>query len=289
MSAHVKRALGTVVLIGSLLTIPLVVLLEEQPGNAWVRAADWGIWAIFLVEYLALLVTAPNRSQYIRGTPVNALVVVLSFPLLPALLGLVRLARLIRFLRFLRLAGVTAKGIAGIKGVLVRRGFVYVAMSAFFLVLAGGTALAIIEPQTVRGRITDGICWALFTVTTVGYNDVTPATIWGRMIGVFLMLTSVGLISTLAASITASFLDHEEEAEMRQLREQVTRIENLLADIAAGSEHRPSDLISPGLILAGQPVKGNGTSRETLPCTGHSGRPSSPRVDTQPAVAPPPA
>jgi voltage-gated potassium channel len=217
-----------------LLTIPLVILLEERPGVGWVRVADWGVWAIFAAEYLILLVTAQERLDYVRATPINLLVVILSFPLLPALLGLVRLARLIRFLRLLRLAGVTAKGIAGIKGVLVRRGFAYVAVAAFFLVLAGGTALAIIEPQTVRGHVVDGICWALYTVTTVGYNEVTPATVWGRMIGVILMLTSVGLISTLAASITASFIGHEEDAEMRQLREQVARIEAMLTGIAGG-------------------------------------------------------
>lgn len=229
-----KRTLGTVVLIGAIATIPLVILLEEQPGASWVRAADWSVWAIFLAEYIILLIAAPNRLVYVRRTPINLFVVVLSFPLLPVLLGLVRLARLVRFLRLLRLAGVTAKGITGIKGVLTRRGFVYVATAAFFLVLAGGTALAIIEPEAVRGRIIDGILWALFTVTTVGYSDVTPATVWGRMIGVVLMLTSVGLVSTLAASITASFLGHEEDEEMRKMKEQLTRIETLLAGIPVG-------------------------------------------------------
>lgn len=237
--AEWKRVLASLVLVATLATIPLVILLEEQPAAKWVQLADWLVWAIFLFEYVTLFALAVCKREYVRRTPVNLLVVILSFPLLPAVLGLVRLARLARFLRLVRLAGVTAKGIAGIRGVLSRRGFVYVAIAAAFLVFAGGTALALIEPQTVRGRIFDGICWALFTVTTVGYNDVTPSSVWGRMIGVILMLTSVGLVSTLAASITASFLGQEEGAEIRELRDQLTRVETMLVTLTSDF-HRDS-------------------------------------------------
>ena len=167
-TAGLRRLLAPIVVVATLATIPIVMALEELPAAKWVRVADWAIWTVFLFEYVTLLAMSPRKREFARRTPVNLLVVILSFPLLPAVLGLVRLARLARFLRLLRLAGVTAKGITGIRTVLARRGFLYVAIAAAFLVLAGGTALAFIEPQTVRGRILDGICWALFTVTTVG-------------------------------------------------------------------------------------------------------------------------
>jgi voltage-gated potassium channel len=232
MRTRSKRTLATVVLIATLATIPLVILLEERPGVGWVQAADWCVWSIFVFEYLVLMIAARNPRHYVRQNPVNLLVILLSFPSLPSILGLVRLARLVRFLRLLRLAGITTKGITGIRHVLTRRGFADVAIAAAFLVLAGGTALALIEPETVRGHITDGIYWALFTVTTVGYSTVIPATAWGRMIGVVLMLTSVGLISTLAASITASFLGQDEEEELRELKQQISRMEALLVGMS---------------------------------------------------------
>jgi voltage-gated potassium channel len=250
MGAKSKRTLATVVLVATLATIPLVILLEEQPGAGWVRAADWCLWAIFVLEYVILMITARNARDYLRQNPVNLLVILLSFPSLPSILGLVRLARLVRFLRLLRLAGITTKGITGIRHVLTRRGFADVAIAAAFLVLAGGTALALIEPETVRGHITDGIYWALFTVTTVGYSTVTPATSWGRMIGVVLMLTSVGLISTLAASITASFLGRDEEAELRDLKQQISRMEELLV----GMSIRVGDPSFSGLLLTEGPT-----------------------------------
>jgi hypothetical protein len=91
----------------------------------------------------------------------------------------------------------------------------------------------------------NGIFWALYTVTTAGYSDVTPATMWGRLIGVILMVTSVGLISTLAASITASFLGNEEGAEIKELRKQTTRMEALLQELIAQRQGMPEQLNGP--------------------------------------------
>jgi voltage-gated potassium channel len=132
-----------------------------------------------------------------------------------------------------------------LRTVLARRGFVYIASGALVLVLAGGAGLALLEPQTVRGEMLNGIFWALYTVTTVGYSDVTPASIWGRLIGVVLMVTSVGLISTLAASITASFLGKEEGVEIKELRNQATRLEALLQELLAQRQEMPGQLNRP--------------------------------------------
>jgi voltage-gated potassium channel len=246
MQTGFRRALDGLVFCGALATIPLVILLEQKPLPAWVQVADWAVWSVFVIEYVALLIAAPNRLRYVRRTPIHLLVVLLSLPSLPVLLGLVRLARLARFVRLLRVAGVTARGIVGLKAILTRRGFVYVALTASVVVLAGGTGLALLEPETVRGRFLDGICWALFTVTTVGYSDITPATVWGRLIGVVLMLTSVGLVSTLAASITATFLGHEEGEDLREIKERVIRIELLLANIAADQAQSTHSNVTDG-------------------------------------------
>jgi len=190
--------------------------------------ADWTIWAIFLLEYVVMVVFSPKRIAYVRQNPLNLVVVVLSYPALPAMFGLVRLARLARFLRLVRLMTVTARAIEALRIIFWRRGVAFVAGISAFIIFAGGTCLTLLEPQTVRGGFGDGVWWAIVTASTVGYGDIAPTTLPGRLIAVVLMLTGVGLMSTLAASITAYFLGTEENAGLVELRERMARIEGLL-------------------------------------------------------------
>ena len=171
---------------------------------------------------------APERTAYIKRNPLNLAVIVLSYPGLPAIFGLVRLARLARFLRLLRLVSVTARAIEAMRIIFLRRGVVFVAGIAVFIIFARGTGLALLEPQTVKGGLGAGVWWAIVTASTVGYGDISPTTLVGRLIAVLLMLSGVGLMSTLAASITAYFLGAEENAGLMELRERTARIESLL-------------------------------------------------------------
>ena len=52
----------------------------------------------------------------------------------------------------------------------------------------------------------DGIWWALVTVTTVGYGDITPLTTPGRVVAGGLMFLGLGLIATVTAIVSAKFI-----------------------------------------------------------------------------------
>ena len=196
-----------------------------------VQVADWAIWVIFLAEYTIELALWPNRRAYAKKNWISPLVIVLSFPLVPALLSLTRLARLGRLLRLVRLLGVTVRALSELKAVLARRSLVYVLCITLLTILAGGTGLTLLEPETVKGGISDGIWWAVVTATTVGYGDIAPQSGWGRMIAVGIMLAGLGLISTLAASITTFFVGREEGAEVRELQERTIRMEAMLEEL----------------------------------------------------------
>lgn len=246
MSDRLVRTLEAVVLVGALATIPLTLIGEENPTARWIQTADWAVWAVFLLEYTVMVAVSSERTAYIKRNPLNLAVIVLSYPHLPIIFGLVRLARLTRFLRLLRLMSVTARAVEALRTIFWRRGMACVVAISSLIILAGGAGLTLLEPQTVRGGFADGIWWAIVTASTVGYGDIAPSTVWGRLIAVLLMLSGVGLMSTLAASITAYFLGQEESAALTELNERTTRIENLLNDLnsrlTGGAEvgHQPS-------------------------------------------------
>ena len=75
-----------------------------------------------------------------------------------------------------------------------------------FFVFLFGYLFYISEPD-VRD-LGDGIWWALVTITTVGYGDITPVTTLGRVVASSLMLLGLGLIATITAIVSSKFIQN---------------------------------------------------------------------------------
>jgi len=67
-----------------------------------------------------------------------------------------------------------------------------------------------------------GLWWAVQTVTTVGYGDITPKADIGRAIATIVMLTGIGFLTVVTAAITAVFV----EGARRRLREDTEKTEH---------------------------------------------------------------
>ena len=228
------RLFEPVVLLAALATIPLTLLEQTQATRREYDVADWVIWLVFVVEYVALIATASNRGRFARRNWLSVFVIVLSFPLLPSLLALARVARLARLARLFRLARlgvVGAKAIPALKATLGRRGLVTVAAVTILLVGSAAGALTLLEPS-LKGDFWTALWWAVVTTTTVGYGDVSPQTAAGRIVAVVLMITGIGLTATLAASVAAFFVGQEREDDSLTVHDRLDRMEALLKEIA---------------------------------------------------------
>jgi voltage-gated potassium channel len=257
--AKIDQALDVAVVLGAFATVPLTLLLEQGSDAPWTRVADWAVWAVFLAEFVFKTVFV--KVGY-RQSLLLAGVVLLSFPALPALLGLVRVARVVRVVRLsravrlARVMGAAARGVEAIQSVLGRKSMVYVSAVSVLIILSGGGGIALLEPETAHGGVLDGIWWAIVTASTVGYGDIAPVTFLGRVIAVVLMLTGVGLISTLAASITSHFVGQQDNAELMVIKSQLDRIESLLSRMqiesaveSTGPPAKSTDASSPASKL----------------------------------------
>jgi len=75
----------------------------------------------------------------------------------------------------------------------------------FFIILFG-FIFFITEPDVKS--FSDGLWWALVTITTVGYGDITPLTSIGRLVASALMFLGLGLIASLTAVISVKFIQN---------------------------------------------------------------------------------
>jgi voltage-gated potassium channel len=71
------------------------------------------------------------------------------------------------------------------------------------------------------------------TTTTVGYGDLYPTTVPGRIIGMVLMLVGIGFLSLLTASIASRFVREERSEEQDELIEVLRRLEADVQEIKA--------------------------------------------------------
>jgi voltage-gated potassium channel len=81
-----------------------------------------------------------------------------------------------------------------------------VIVTATALVVVGGGVLIRVLDHSEYPNIWVGMWWATQTVTTVGYGDVTPKHVSGRIVGVFVMLEGISFLAIITAVITSSFV-----------------------------------------------------------------------------------
>lgn len=196
----------------------------EGSAALWLEAVMWATWGIFVVDYLANLWLAGDRSTWFIRNLHELVIVALPFfrPL--------RLLRLVTLLSVLhRTLGDTLRG----------RVVTYVVGSATMLVFVGALAVLDAEQSAPDAKIMtfgDALWWAMTTITTVGYGDMYPVTPIGRTVAAALMMSGIAVLGVVTASIASWLVQRvEDTAEAVSEAEEPVRAEvaELVAEIAA--------------------------------------------------------
>jgi voltage-gated potassium channel len=219
----------------------LQVTAEPDPVEArLLEGVIWGVWALFLVDYLVGLILAPARGRwFVRH--LHELVILL----LPMLRPL-RMLRLIPLLRVLNRSGGDAL-----------RGHILLYVLSAMTVLGYAGALAVLDveqdaPDANILTLPDALWWALTTVTSVGYGDYYPVTGAGRIVAAGLMLGGIGVLSAVTAAFASWLVENvatvraadeqaaaqgaESDARVReQLRTVSLQIDTLAQQLAHGA------------------------------------------------------
>jgi voltage-gated potassium channel len=228
-SGRVHTPLEPVVLAATLALIPVLILEADATSAGWQRfaeVANWIIWAIFATELVAVLVVATRKKAALRAHWLDVAIVVLTVPLLGKALSWLRLARFIRLARF---GVIISRALQAEKRLTSGDSLRIAAILTLAAVVIAGAAQSAVDSGEYAS-LWDGVWWAVVTVTTVGYGDLYPTTVQGRLIGIVLMFVGIGFLSLLTASIASRFVKEERGDEHTELMEALQRVE---AEVAA--------------------------------------------------------
>lgn len=169
-------------------------------------AIELGFTVLFTIEYGLRIVCLRKPSKFIFSllgfVDMCALVpsyVGYMFPEARPLLHLavLRIFRVMRVFRLMRLARFVDASAALTENIDTNRRNIAVFLVALFtVILVIGCAMYLIEGDRQFGNIPVSLYWTVVTITTVGYGDISPQTIVGRILATLVMFVGYGIIAS---------------------------------------------------------------------------------------------
>ena len=195
----------------SVVSFSIETLPNLSPTTEWVLVMIEIVTVIlFTAEYLLRLAVAEHKLRFVFSFfGIIDLIAVLPFYLAPHVdLRAVRILRLLRLFRILKLARYTralerfAVAFRTIREELI----IYLATTALMIYVAS-VAIYYFESEAQPenfASVFHAMWWSIVTLTTVGYGDVYPVTLGGRLFTGLLLMLGVGVISVPSGLIAAA-------------------------------------------------------------------------------------
>ena len=201
------KVFDVVLLIAILLSI-LSVLLESvetinQEYGVYIRIFEWFITGLFTIEFIARLYVVHKPAKYVF----SFFGIIDLLALLPSYLALfltgisglavIRGLRLIRIFRIFKLSRYTNEGAVLIKALIDSKHklSVFLVFILTIVIIIGAIMYIVEGPENGFKSIPESIYWAVVTITTVGYGDISPHTGLGKFISSFLMIIGYAIIA----------------------------------------------------------------------------------------------
>ena len=192
---------------------------------------------IFTIEYFLRIWTAdllyPNKNWFIARIKyvfsflaIIDLLAILPF-YLPFLITIdLRVLRMLRIIRLFRVFKINRYTNALSSIVKVFKNKQNELLSSIFVVLLLMIVASVLmysvenkaQPEVFRNAF-DALWWALATLTTVGYGDIYPVTVLGKILSAIIAILGIGLVAVPTGIISAGFMENMEEAKKSEKEE----------------------------------------------------------------------
>ena len=175
---------------------------------------EWSFTILFTIEYVLRLYSSEEKRRYIFSfygliDLISILPTYIAF-LFPsaAYLAVVRIMRVLRIFRILKLFRYMGEANLLYSALVhARRKIVVFLFSVIALVIIFGAIMFIIEgPEHGFDSIPKSIYWAIVTITTVGYGDVSPQTGLGQFVAAIAMISGYAIIAVPTGIIGAELM-----------------------------------------------------------------------------------
>lgn len=231
----------------SLIVVNVAVVIAEtvpelnREYHLYFNALELFSVAVFTLEYLSRVWISSENPKFGPGlkgklkyifSPIALidLIVILPFYLSLFISIDLRYLRLLRLLRLLKLSHYIRSMDVFIKVVTSELASLASAVFAVLVlvVLAACIMFALehqAQPEAFKS-VLDAIWWAVVTLTTVGYGDITPVTAGGKILAIMIMLLGVGTVALPAGMLAARFSEELQNRKSAMTAEVINALED---------------------------------------------------------------
>lgn len=176
---------------------------------------DTFVCIVLFFEFIFKIGKQEQKLRYIRKNWIDIVAMVpLEFLILISgdFIGFIRFIRIIRIARVFVLLKKSQKNILEF---LRKTTVVHGAIIFLFIIAAGTVSFFVLEhgSNSDVDSYDDALWYVIVTITTVGYGDISPESVGGRMAGAIIMIVGVFLMSLLTASLSSIMIEKESKEE----------------------------------------------------------------------------
>lgn len=220
-----------VVIILSIVAVMLESVAEISAGYGdALRFIEWVFTFLFTLEYILRIITSPKPMKYIF----SFLGIIDFLAITPTFLGIffkgsqalivIRSIRLIRIFRIFKLARYLSEATVILRALKHSTPKIIVFLvGVISLTIILGTLMYLFEGSQKGGftSIPKSVYWAIVTLTTVGYGDITPQTFMGQIISSVIMILGYAIIAVPTGIVSGEFI--QESKYKKEYAKQVCR------------------------------------------------------------------
>ena len=201
------KSFDIVLLIAIILSVVIVILdsvapLNEKFGLIFL-SIEWVLTILFTVEYFIRIYIVQKKSKYIFSfygiidflailpTYLSLFVVGSHFLMIIRILRLMRVFRVLKLARYINAAKSLRTAFNNSRAKIV----VFLELVVALVVIMGSIMYLVEGPENGFTNIPVSIYWAIVTVTTVGYGDIAPQTVFGQTLASLLMIIGYAIIA----------------------------------------------------------------------------------------------
>lgn len=239
-----SKAFDIILMVLIIISIILVMLesVEEIRMNHYnlLWTLEWIITIMFTIEYVLRIYTTNKKWAYIKSFYglVDLVSIIPTYLTLFAIashyLITVRVLRLLRVFRIFKLSQYLGEGKILAEALRASRPKITVFLTAVLTAaVIIGSVMYMVESYegTKFTSIPRSIYWAIVTLTTVGYGDISPVTTLGQTLAAVVMILGYGIIAVPTGIVSAELVNAQSEADMLELQScHICDAENLSPD-----------------------------------------------------------
>ena len=209
------KAFDVMLIIAIIISVGVVMLLTVPGMERWhntLLSVEWGFTIVFTIEYALRLWSVDSPAKYARSffgvidviailpTYISAIFPGANYLLVVRALRVLRIFRILKLIEYVRGARTIMRAL--------RASFAKITVFLLAIVILAtiiGAVMYLVEGQhgTKFESIPKSIYWAIVTLTTVGYGDITPATALGQFLAAIVMIMGYSIIAVPTGIVTA--------------------------------------------------------------------------------------